>query len=85
MNQDNRKFVEEMTTLQEKKKDELDRRGRRANELLERSEEVFSNNQEQWEAYQQCIIYQQEKMVSLIHELFIIQNILETTHQGDEK
>jgi len=79
-----RKFVKEMIELRETKQRELDRRGRRSNELLRRSDEV--TNIEQWEAYQDCVKYQQDKMIKLIHDLFVIRSILETvdSQQGDQ-
>jgi len=79
-----RKFVEEMTELQEKKQKELHRRGKRSNELLKKSDEAYSI--EQWEAYQVCIKHQQDKMIKLIHDLFVIRSILETvnSHRGDQ-
>jgi len=80
-----RRFIKEMSELREKKRNELDRRGKRANELLERSDEVFRSNKEQWEAYQQCIEHQHNKMMGLIHELFVIQNILDTTQADHEE
>ena len=84
MNTDVRKFVEEMVELQEKKQNELNRRGKRANELLERSETVLSN-QEQWEAYQKCVRHQQDRMIELVHDLFVIRSILSKVDLGDIK
>lgn len=79
-----RKFVKEMIELQEKKAKELERRGKRSNELLKKSDEAYSI--EQWEAYQTCVKYQQDKMIKLIHDLFVIRHILETVNsqQGDK-
>ena len=76
MQQNSRIFKQEMIELLERKERELNRRGNRANELLRKSEE-FENNAEQWEAYQQCVKYQQDRMMSLIHDLFVIKSILE--------
>ena len=78
-----RKFVKEMIELQERKQKELERRGKRSNELLRKSDEAYSV--EQWEAYHACIEHQQNKMMKLIHDLFVIRHILETVdlQQGD--
>jgi len=69
------KFERDMVKLQEKKQKELDRRGRRADDLMERSENA--SNQEQWEAYQKCVEHQHNKMIGLFNDIFSIQNMLE--------
>jgi hypothetical protein len=59
-----------------RKQRELDRRGKRANALLLRSDD-FIENQEQWEAFQECVDHQHKKMTKLIHEIITICSILE--------
>ena len=69
-------FENRMLNLKNKKQRELDRRGKRANELLQKSEKKLVNK-EQWEAYQKCITFQHNKMMGLVHELLIIRSVLE--------
>lgn len=80
----NHEFVTRMIELADKKQNELDRRGKTANELLQRADNVL-DNREQWEAYHQCIDHQHEKMMGLIHELCVIRSILDRIQANQEE
>lgn len=71
-------FINEMIKIYDKIQKELNERGNKANKLISCSEEICGKNKEQWEAYLKQIEYEHTKMISLIHDLLVIENVLET-------
>ncbi|TRZ48383.1 MAG: hypothetical protein D4S01_10410 [Dehalococcoidia bacterium] len=60
------------------KKAALDRRYQQMDRLILNSEKAYeSKNQEQYEAYEECIKYQQEKINEIIKEIREINSILQ--------
>ena len=72
------KSITELVELHDKKKKELDLKGKRSSQLQLKADKIYFKNLEQWDAYQKCIEHQQKRMMELIHELSLIYAIIES-------
>lgn len=71
-----------------KKKEVLDRRYKQMDRLIINSEKAYeSKNKEQYEAYEECIKFQQQKIIETIKEIVkinsVIQRIQKEEHHED--
>ena len=77
------KTPEEMVKIWTKKKVSLERRRQQTERLIKKADEAYNiGNTELWEAYESCIIHQQNKMIELINEVMQLQIAIENTDNG---
>ena len=77
--------MEALVNVWTRKSVALERRRQQTNRLIKRADEAYeSNNPELYEAYEECIQYQQNKMLELVKEVIELRMILQDIEEDEE-